>query len=106
MIVSPQAHSHSPIGFHGPIIILLLWNCLGRVDYPPEPVTQLTFGSGVSRLCINVSVIEDSEVEGTEVFEVSLGTEDDAVLIQPNTTLVVILDDDGELIIISEQNMM
>ena len=72
----------------------LCWS--GRVDYPPEPDTQLLFSSEVSRICVNISVIDDIEMESTEVFAVSLSADFDidTVLIQPDTTLVIILDDD------------
>lgn len=77
---------------------LTLFYMTGRVDYPPETDTQLLFSSEVSRVCINISVFDDTEVEDTEVFQVSLSAdfEDDTVLIQPDTTLVIILDDDNE----------
>ena len=68
------------------------------MDYPPEPETRLLFGAGASRACINISVFDDGEVEGTESFEVSLSTDsDDLVTLQPGTTVVIILDnDEGE----------
>lgn len=69
----------------------------GRVDYPPEPDTQLRFSPTVNRVCINVSVFDDTETEDTEAFEVSLSADSTDIVFQPGTTLVVILDDDDQL---------
>lgn len=66
----------------------------GRVDYPPEPDTQLRFSSVNRRVCINISIFDDTEVEDTEAFEVSLSANSDDITLQPDTTLVIILDDD------------
>lgn len=73
------------------------------MDYPQEPDAQLLFSSEISRACVNISVLDDNEMEITEAFEVSLSADFDidTVLIQPRTTLVVILDDDdgGNLVL-------
>ena len=69
--------------------------CTGRVDYPPEAETRLSFSPLVNRACVNISIFDDNEVEGTETFEVFLGTSSDSsITLRPNLTIIVILDND------------
>ena len=69
---------------------------IGRVDFPPEPDSQLIFTPNISIACVSIAVFDDDEVEGTEVFLVSLSTNSSNVTLQPNTTIVIIVDDDPE----------
>lgn len=56
--------------------------------------TQFIFSPTMNRICTNVTIYDDSEVEDTEVFEVSLSTGFSDVTLLPDTSLVIILDND------------
>ena len=47
-------------------------------------------------LCENISIVTDLEVENTEVFTLSLTTNDSAVFLQIESSPVNILDNSGE----------
>ena len=48
----------------------------------------------MTRVCTDVSIFDDNEVEGVEVFEVSLSVDSEDVFLSPEVTLVIIVDDD------------
>ena len=56
--------------------------------------TQLMFTPSMTRVCTDVSIFDDNEVEGVEVFEVSLSVDSEDVFLSPEVTLVIIVDDD------------
>ena len=61
---------------------------------------DLTFTSTKTRVCINISIVDDQLVEEDESFFVSLRFSeapggDQVLLGKPNTTTVTIMDDDG-----------
>ena len=58
-------------------------------------VEQLTFGPGVSRVCVEVLPVDDGLVEGPETFNVTLTSDDDVVLV-PDVATVVIQELDSE----------
>lgn len=60
--------------------------------------TSLTFEptNSLGPLCVNISIVDDTAVEDDELFIVQLDTSDSAIIIAPNTSSVVILNDDGE----------
>ena len=60
---------------------------------------DLTFSQSSSRECVNVSIVNDDELENEEEFRMTLTTGEDRVNLDPNTTTVRITDDDGEEII-------
>lgn len=69
---------------------------LGGEDY--EVVnTLLTFSSTNQNTpeCVRVSITNDSNAEGPEMFLGQLTTSDDRVVLSPDQTTVTILDDDG-----------
>ena len=48
--------------------------------------------------CLSISITDDSILENDEVFAVVLSATDQDVILNPNTTSVTILDDDGNVI--------
>lgn len=65
------------------------------LDFTPTSGT-LNFAAGVESLNIVVPIINDSLLEGSETFTVSLGSPVGAVLGTPNVATVTIFDDDGD----------
>ena len=59
----------------------------------------LTFGPDVDRVCFNVSIVDDSVYELREDFFVNLTTAQPFVTLMPVTSLVMIDDEDGKLLI-------
>ena len=47
---------------------------------------------------MNVSIVNDDELENEEEFSLTLTTGEDRVNLDPNTTTIRITDDDGEAI--------
>ena len=66
-------------------------------DYVPVRV-NLTLESGEARACINVSIIDDDEVELSETFGIRLVPLSGFVDVKANmsTAIVSIVDDDGQ----------
>ena len=58
------------------------------------------FGPGVSRSCVNMTIVNDDILEGEEDFFLTLTTTDSDVLLIPNEAQVVIADDDSTFYII------
>ena len=69
---------------------------------PPAPddytsVSQdLTFQPGSERQCVEVPIVNDDDLENEEQFSVTITTEEDRVTLEPDSTTVIITDDDGE----------
>ncbi len=69
----------------------------GDSDFETTPLT-LTFPSGAmdgDSLCGNVSIIDDSALEGEETFTVTLDVTDGSATVGNNATTIHISDDDG-----------
>ena len=66
-------------------------------DYNDPVVTTVIFGPGVTRATYPVPIVDDSNIEDTEIFTASLSTTESNVNIGDNTATVTILDDDSEL---------
>ena len=65
------------------------------------PVTEtLTFVPGQTTASVSVSIVEDSNIEDTEMFSATLTTTDSNVVIGADTATVTILDDDREYYLI------
>ena len=60
---------------------------------------ELTFNAENTNQTVMISIIGDNVVEGTESFTVSLTTGDSAVMLIPQTTTVIIQDDDSKIAI-------
>ena len=67
---------------------------LAITDYEPISV-QLTFNAGTSRACEDFNTPEDILDEGSEVLTLELSTDDPSVVLNPRTSSVEIVDDDG-----------
>ncbi len=67
----------------------------------PQVVDELTFTPTERQLCQNVSTERDGDSENDEDFCLNLSQNmsqlESGVILEPNTTTVTILDDDGEL---------
>ncbi len=63
--------------------------------------TTLSFGPGVSQVCITLNILEDVIVEDDEVFKLNLSSDDQAVLITQNTAEVTIAEDDDSKLYIA-----
>ena len=58
--------------------------------------TQLTFQPGETELCRQIIIIGDFILEENEMFFVVLSTTDQAVLLNPSSATVTILNNDSE----------
>ena len=67
------------------------------LDYSLIP-ENTTFSPGMTGpQCQSISITDDSILENDEVFVVALTTTDQNVILNPNTTSVTILDNDGNV---------
>ena len=67
-------------------------------DYNDPVVTTVTFGPGQIIASYSVPIVDDSNIEDTEIFTATLSTtESNYVHIIDSTAIVTILDDDSEL---------
>ena len=48
----------------------------------------------MSQVCVNISILEDANVENDETFTITLTTSDQAVLIGKDTAEITIVEDD------------
>ncbi len=67
-------------------------------DYTAENIS-LVFDPSTSRVCVNISTLDDSIYEDSEVFNVTVDTGDPYVIVTPDnppTTLVQITDSGGK----------
>jgi len=67
----------------------------GGEDYTPVPPTTVEFAPGERFKRQSIPLINDSEAEDPEQFSVSLSEPDGAVLTEPSTAEVEVLDDDS-----------
>ena len=58
----------------------------------------LTFQSGSERQCVEVDIVNDDEVENEEQFTLTTPTEVNRVTLEPDSTIVIIRDDDGKFL--------
>ena len=76
------------------VIIIVLYFSVNS-DY--QSVSQdVTFQPDAKRQCVKVPIVNDDDLENEERFTLSITTVNDRVNIEPDTTTVVITDDDGE----------
>ena len=57
---------------------------------------ELEFQPGSTSECGNISILEDSRLENSEMFSVQLNTTDQNVLLNPSMARVSITDDDSK----------
>lgn len=55
---------------------------------------SITFNSGDTRMCVDVTILGDIQIEANERFQLSL-ISDDAEIVPPSTTIITISNDDG-----------
>ena len=68
-----------------------------HLDYSLTP-ENIFIGPGMTGTqCRSISITDDSILENDEVFVVALSTTDQDVILNPSTTSVTILDDDGNV---------
>ena len=63
--------------------------------------SELTFDSDQDRACVSIRLEDDDALENTEELQVSLTTEEEPVILNPDMAVVSILDIDGERVIVS-----
>ena len=66
-------------------------------DYTSLTREELRFAANQRRKCVNVTPLDDGEVEGDETFGVSLSHDSDLdrrIHLNPNRATVIIVDDD------------
>ena len=56
---------------------------------------DLLFEQGSPQQCRNISIVDDTSLESDEVFYVNLTTVDLSVVLSPNISTVLIMDNDG-----------
>ena len=66
----------------------------GGPDFALQSIS-VTFGPEQTMASVNVSIVEDSNIEDTEMFSATLTTTQSNVMIDADTATVTILDDDG-----------
>ena len=78
----------------------------GNDDYEPTTET-LTFTSSTQSVQVTVPIIDDDDVEGTEMFRSSLRVDAGRfpVILSPDTSDIIILDNDGIYITIAVCNI-
>ena len=57
---------------------------------------EVTFAAGSTRATVDVSIVDDTEIENSEMFTAVLSSSQSNVLIVDGTATVTILDNDGE----------
>ena len=57
---------------------------------------EFTFSSSSNQQCVNITIVDDNVLESLETFSVTIDTSVDRVVLEPNTTVVEIVDNDGE----------
>ena len=70
----------------------------------------LTFSSSVTFQTMNVSIVDDNLLEIDEMFRASLALQNDTdaagVIFQSNSTVITILDEDGNLVCIGYRGLV
>ena len=67
----------------------------GGADYDSGPYTAI-FSAGMTNISLNISITDDTLLEMNETFVVSINSSGDALPVDPDETLVTIVDDDSE----------
>ena len=58
--------------------------------------SELVFGFDSERQCVSISLGDDGVLENTEELQISLSSEETAVILDPEKAVVSILDTDGK----------
>ena len=73
------------------------------LSFVADEMIFLIFSQNDTRVCFNVSIIDDNIHEQDEVFFVKITTSDPQVILSPRQTNLTINDNDGKIIIIHGQ---
>lgn len=75
-------------------IVCFFYSFIGDSDYQPI-FLEVTFSgeNGLSRQCAPIQIIDDPIPEEDEFFLVGASTTDEAVIVDPATTQIFIIDD-------------
>ncbi len=76
---------------------ILILSLTDGEDYTADPRT-LTFSPGMSRVCFNVTILDDDRYELNEDLFVNITTSDPQTDINPMSAIVTIEDDEGKCI--------
>lgn len=82
--------------FNSPVIFI---NCSAFDDFVLNGSVRLVFTAATTTQCVNVSIVDDDELESIESFSATLtpdGTLPDGVRLMPSQADVSILDNEGE----------
>ena len=78
------------------LVLVTVWGCVaGPSDYTGVS-RQLSFQPGGTELCTTINIINDVILEDSETFSVQLTATDQAVILNPSSATVSIIDNDGE----------
>ena len=94
--VTVEVHDHSVVSAYSYLIGASSGSGSGPMvgaDYSDVTV-ELTFDENTTEACVDISIIDDDIVEDTEDFSVTLATDDSAVMLEPDSAIVNILDQD------------
>ena len=75
-------------------VLEILFFFTDPLDYPAI-TTELTFDPDNSRACVSIGLVDDSLLELTEEFQVSLSTDEEQIIVSPERAVVSIIDTDG-----------
>ena len=76
---------------------MLPWGGIaGPGDYTEVISRQLSFQPGTTQLCAPINITDDAILEDSETFSVQLNTTDQAVILDPISSTITILDSDSE----------
>lgn len=67
-------------------------------DFTLEDDRILVFSAVSSQQCFDIEIVPDNFVENDETFSLSLETTNNAVILAPATTLIIIRNDDCKLL--------
>ena len=79
------------------IVFCYAFTHLAGEDYVDD-TTSLVFDSGTASVSVSISILNDTLHETAESFLASLTTMDSDVDLDPDNTVVHILDDDGQCV--------
>jgi len=78
------------------LVLVTVCDCVaGPSDYTGVS-RQLSFQPGGTELCTAINIINDVILEDSETFSVQLTATDQAVILNPSSATVSIIDNDGE----------
>ena len=80
-------------------IIIIITKILHSLDYSLIPENIIISPGMTGAQCQSFAITDDSILENAELLVVELSTMDQDVILNPSTTSVTILDDDGNVLV-------